>query len=680
MAGSEDLIIRFKADLDEIKRGLKSVKSDASKVGDELESGFGKATSALGPMKAALGAVAAIGAGAIIASEFKQAVVELTNFNLKIAEINTLLPATNRVTKETTKAIKNLSVAFGKDKSDLAAAYYDVISAGSTDAAKSLELLETATKASIVGVTDVKTATGAILSVLNAYGEENLSASEAANKLFTVVQKGRTTFPELAGSIGDVVPLAASLGVNLDELGGILAVSTRISGNTAKSVTQLTAAFSNILKPSEESQKVISKLNKELGTSLEFSALALKDKGIEKFLGDIFKATEQFSDQEQILSKLFGSTRAVRGILAITGDNFRETSEAIKAVNTQTDTLDLGFITISDTLSAKFDKAVQVSKNGLDKFAELAEPLIISLIDKFTAAATAAGIFFDMFMEDKTTAMAENLVMLKDEAIDPLSQSINGMFTELMGDEEEEGPFAKMAREANEAAKANDNLGKSLKKNTKPLLDNKNNVDKNKDANEKLKKSFEALNKSANTQIQQGMAKAISMGIQFVVNSMASGEFASKKFTAGILNLFGDMAIRIGEQAIATGLTMLALVKMNATGAIAAGAGLIAIGSIIKAYAAKNGGGSGGGPVSSIPSPVAPAGAESVPTISSSPLNESVDETLEENTEDVTAIQREQRVQVVVQGDVLDSEETGLRLVEILNNEFESSNGRLVTA
>ena len=47
---------------------------------------------------------------------------------------------------------------------------------------------------------------------------------------------------------------------------------------------------------------------------------------------------------------------------------------------------------------------------------------------------------------------------------------------------------------------------------------------------------------------------------------------------------------------------------------------------------------------------------------------------------DSSAIEKQQQVQLVVQGDVLDSEETGTRLLQILNEEFDNKGGRIAYA
>lgn len=694
MAGSEDLIIRFKADLDEIKRGLKSVKGDAGQVGDKLVQGVKKTKKELTETQKKLREMGKFVAGLGLAAAFKNAAAELAQFNLRMAEVNTLLPKHNRITKETTEAVKNLSMQYGRNNTELAEAYYDVISAGSQDAAKSLELLEVGTKASIAGVTSTTNAIGAILSVTNAYGMESISAQEAATKLFTTVQVGRTNFDELASSIGEVVPIASSLGITLDEVGGFLAIMTRVSGSTARSTTQLNAVISAIAKPSERAKTVLAQVNKELGTQLDLSAKSLKSKGLEKFIGEILEVTSQYENQEDVLSRLFPRQEALKGLLGLQGENFKAVGKAIKEVTTNTTSLNDGVDIINDTLSQKFNITVQKSKGTLQAFADLFTPLgelaiatnnILMEFGKGFAEAfsgnfqfmnpTAVNPFGQFTPPDN---VVEDLVTLKEEGVDPLRDAINGMFTDMAGGEDaEESPFQKAAREARELAEANAKLRNELNKNKPTFKEQEKLFDIVTASAETMEKRMESLSRTIATQIRSVAAKSMSQGIQFMTNALITGEMNFSAFGKSIAGIIGNMAIQIGEMAIAAGITMESIGKLTGTKAIIAGAALIAIGSIIKGFA----GGGGGAPVSSIPSPVVPTGVDSVGTVSSpAQATEVVQETLEENTEDVTAIQREQRVQVVVQGDVLDSEETGLRLVEILNNEFESSNGRLVTA
>ena len=97
---------------------------------------------------------------------------------------------------------------------------------------------------------------------------------------------------------------------------------------------------------------------------------------------------------------------------------------------------------------------------------------------------------------------------------------------------------------------------------------------------------------------------------------------------------------------------------MGGTAAIAAGAGLIALGTILKSFA---GGAAGAG---------APIGGGGGGVASATSDTEIAEEQEREEPET--------RIAVNIQGDVLDSDETGLRIVELLNKELDTS-GSIVT-
>lgn len=669
---ADEIRIELIADADGVIKAVQKIGPAAEKSGKKLNTQIEKANKQSSNLLGIYGKLAGLIGGIALADKFKDGVKELAQFNLKIAEVNTLLPKTNKVTKETEQAIRSLSSTYGKDAKDLASAYYDVISAGSQDAAKSLELLEGATKASVVGVTDVKTATGAILSVMNAYGEETVNATQASQKLFAIVQQGRTTFPELAANIGDIVPLAAQLGINMDQLGGILAVSTRVSGSTAKSVTQLGAAFSNILKPSAEATKIINGINKELGTQIEFSAVALKEKGLQKFLQEIFSATKQFKNQEAVLGKLFGSTQALRGILAITGENYKSVKEAIDAVNNSNSALDDGFVEISNTMSAKFDKAVQTSSNIFSTFVAKTEPLISSLLDKFNMVATFADQYLKADFRG-ANEFAATPFQMGQEGMDPTSVLVDQIIG-FGGAEGEENPMMMFATSTDQVSTALTNMSTQAEESTQKLFD----IDKAlKDTGKNTNDAANAVQKGTDQMgaaLKGGFARTVSQSIQLVSQGLITGTMNFGSFVKNVLGMLGDLAIQIGEMALLSGITMESLGKLSGTEAMIAGAALIALGSIMKAFSgggAGGGAGAGAGAGGGVGAPV--GGGLGDPT-QVGPL---ADEGLAEEPQ---AIEKQQQVQLVVQGDILDSEETGTRLLNILNEEFDAKGGRIAYA
>ena len=89
---------------------------------------------------------------------------------------------------------------------------------------------------------------------------------------------GKTSFGEMAQSMGNVIPIAAQLNVSTQELFGSIAVLTKNGIRTSEAITGLKAAYSNILKPSSEAAKLAQSLG------LEFNAAHLKSVGWVKFL------------------------------------------------------------------------------------------------------------------------------------------------------------------------------------------------------------------------------------------------------------------------------------------------------------------------------------------------------------------------------------------------------------
>lgn len=104
-------------------------------------------------------------------------------------------------------------------------------------------------------------------------------------------------------------------------------------------------------------------------------------------------------------------------------------------------------------------------------------------------------------------------------------------------------------------------------------------------------KKFQAQQEKASQMAQMfnsTIASSISGGIQALVGSiMETGELDFGSVLGALLAPFGDLAIQLGEMALATGIGITAildsLATLNPGAAIAAGVALIALGSVIKA-------------------------------------------------------------------------------------------------
>lgn len=327
-----------------------------------------------------------------IFNKFSENTQRAADFGLAIEEINTLQARSKRLTDDQIKSLREISSLYGQELVTTSKAYYNTISAGVTDASKSVALLKTASKAAVVGVTDINTATRALLSAVNAYGQENLTAEEAADKLFSTVQLGRTTFPELANNIGDVIPIAAQLGVGIGELGGFFATATRTVGNTAKVSTQLRQVLIKILDPTKEAEDAIAAMNKKLGDqAIQFDAVTLRRKGLVKFLGDLEKAVRRFDDQDKILSQLFGSTRSQLGILSVLGDKYDEFERNTTQVEKSSGVLNDKIEDVNNTWKRQTDILGTTVDNAYAKIVQRIQNKLLPAIASINAAVERSG-------------------------------------------------------------------------------------------------------------------------------------------------------------------------------------------------------------------------------------------------------------------------------------------------
>lgn len=172
---------------------------------------------------------------------------------------------------------------------------------------------------------------------------------------------------------------------------------------------------------------------------------------------------------------------------------------------------------------------------------------------------------------------------------------------------------------------------------------------------ESLSAKLQATGKQLAAIVNQALVKVISAGIQRATQALLKGGDAFQDFGKFVFSVLGDLAIKLGETLILTGIGIESLKKLGGASAIAAGAGLIALGTILKSLgegpglgvAGEGAGGFGGSPV---------------PGVSETGIAEE-----EERQAPGTA------VTVNVEGNVFDTEETGLRLVDAINDAFDKS-------
>lgn len=261
--------------------------------------------------KAKAGLVALAGAGYAAVKSFQK----YSEFSQRMAEVNTLLDVSDEKFASMTKEVKNLSRELPQTASELAAAQYDLISAG-VALDQSIGVLEKSAKAAVAGVTDTKTAANAGISVINAYGKSLDEIEGVYDLLFKTVKAGVTTFPELAQNIGQVLPTAKAANVEFINVAAAVATMTKAGIHTPQAMTSLKGAINALAAPTQRAKG-------------QFQALGITWEGLIPTL-DKIREKNLSIDQMRLL---IPNVEARTGVLALTQnfDNLVSTLNEMEA-------------------------------------------------------------------------------------------------------------------------------------------------------------------------------------------------------------------------------------------------------------------------------------------------------------------------------------------------------------
>ncbi|MFX4263127.1 phage tail tape measure protein [Pelotomaculum propionicicum] len=298
-------------------------------------------------------------------------------FEEGMAKVGTIADTAAKPIEELRKEILALSNETGTSASELTEAEYQAISAG-VETAKSVKFLSTAVKAAKGGFTDSQTAIDGLTTTLNAYGKKADEVTKISDQMMLAQNFGKTTFGEMASSIGNVAPTAASLNVATEDLFGSLAVLTKNGIATSQAVTGLKAAFSNILKPTSDAAKLADQLG------LDFSAAHLKSVGWSKFLDEI---AEKTGDDAEKMALLFGSVEALNSMLVLTGKGAADFDNVLAGMASSAGLTEEAFRKMENTSGARLAKSLNSLKNAGIELGDSLAPAVESIANSLSRLA-----------------------------------------------------------------------------------------------------------------------------------------------------------------------------------------------------------------------------------------------------------------------------------------------------
>jgi TP901 family phage tail tape measure protein len=343
-----------------------------------LERTWAQSLGAIGAKAATVGKQMTVGLTLPMALIGKAAVEAYAEFDTAMTQIG----AINQINAETTNQwrteVVNLGNEYGIAAEEAAQGLYFITSSG-IEAGRAIEVLNIAMQASAVGLGETKVVADVLTSALSAYSKQGLTAAQAADQLTAAVRQGKGEADELAGSLSQVIPIAANLGVSFGEVTGAMAAMTLSGTSSDQAATQLRGLFNTLQDMPPIAQRALKQY-----TGLDYAAtrLALKNEGLIPTLKAIY---DGFGGQTEAMAEVFGNIRALTGIFNLFGDNTEQTLKIVNQTMKASGDLSEAWAKTAESDAKKLDRAMNQAHAGLVGLGE-------EIIPVMTGAAEAVGV------------------------------------------------------------------------------------------------------------------------------------------------------------------------------------------------------------------------------------------------------------------------------------------------
>ncbi|MDZ7355754.1 MAG: phage tail tape measure protein [candidate division KSB1 bacterium] len=401
---------------DKTKTGIESSKKNFKSLGDTISS-------------ISVGQVLALGG---VTMAIQKTISAYMEFDRSIRQIATLFDNFSKDDiHNVSEEIKTMALEFGQSIDSMAKARYDIISAGFFSISESAQIVDTASKLAISGVSSIAKTADVLTSVLNAYQMSAEEAIRVSDILFETVRIGKTTVEELASSFGMVSAIAPTLGVTLEELGASVATLTSQGLSTAEVITSLQATIVSLLKPSESLTTRLRSLGFDSGQAA-VEALGFTD---------ALKMITQGATEAD-LAAMFPNIRAMRAVFPLIGASAQTYAENLESVAASAGATDKAFEKMAESSSFRFDQLRTRLQILSVETGEALLPIgeaVATVVEAFTAlptelqTSTIAIVGFGVAI-GALTPLISNLIVVGKALAPMLLQArlaVTGFFTSL---------------------------------------------------------------------------------------------------------------------------------------------------------------------------------------------------------------------------------------------------------
>lgn len=290
--------------------------------------------------------------------------------------------------------ILKLGPQLGKTPQELADALYYISSSG-IRGAEAMDVLKLSAKAAAAGLGETQTVANYLTSVLMAYQGTGITAAYATDVLVAAVRVGKAEATGFASAMGGVIPIAAQLGVSIDQVAGGLAAITLSGASAANAATYLRGVFNALLKGGELGKGAAALTT--MKTSYQELRDVLRTQGLIPLMQKLNDMSAQYG--ETLYSKVFPNIRAMLGVLSIAGKNFKYNTQIMNEVTNSTGSLGAAWKAVADTIKIKYDRAISAANVSMITLGKSVAEAALPMLEKLIQQLNKLTIWFDSLTE-----------------------------------------------------------------------------------------------------------------------------------------------------------------------------------------------------------------------------------------------------------------------------------------
>lgn len=222
------------------------------------------------------------------------------DFQIQLSLIRTISQDNQQSFAAFGKQVRQVSDESGFDVNDVAKAFYNTTSNQIAKGANVAPFVQSASELARVTGSELPDAVNLLSSAINAYGLSAKDATQISAVFFRTIDEGRVVASELANTFGRVGVLGANLGVSMEDLNAVLAITTQKGFKTTDAMTLLTNLLIKLEKPTEATKNFFASLGVDSGEA------AIKLLG---FNGVLRKMVESVQSGQSDVSAFFDEIR-----------------------------------------------------------------------------------------------------------------------------------------------------------------------------------------------------------------------------------------------------------------------------------------------------------------------------------------------------------------------------------